>query len=180
MKILLGTQSKDKEEAVNNVFNDTHDIICCSVKTGVREQSFGLNETARGAMNRVENILNCDDFSKEGVKYVIGIESGLIPYSINLWFDIECINIVTLSNGVVKRNNVFYSDCRFVPGISVNGDLREIRIKRHGEDMITIPALFLGNDVENVNGLLNFLPITQSYNRTGIIERTIRRNKKYL
>lgn len=96
MKIAIGTTSKLKIRAVEAALQKmkvSAEIIPQQTESKVSDQPFGFEEVLEGAKNRAKDSL---DSTKADMG--IGIENGIVYQgSINGWFDLPCVAIVTSS-----------------------------------------------------------------------------------
>lgn len=76
-KIYVGSHNNDKMQAAYNMFSKRGidvEVIGLNVPSGVSEQPFGLEETYRGALNRIKYIIHQDP---EDAEYLIAFENGI-------------------------------------------------------------------------------------------------------
>ena len=178
-RMIVGTTSPDKQRAVRIALRRLNDNTPCEfrkVSTLVREQPFGVVETTKGAMGRV-NVLKRDDEHEFDI--LMGIESGLVSLR-DMWFDITCVVMLRLSD---MKEVVIYSDAIHVPGIDVGLNYDgNLLIRRRGQDVYRQSryenmgysgdsGINLLDSLESAKvspSIVNFLPLNDPRDRVGI------------
>jgi len=100
MRIAVGSTNPTKVKAVENVMRRIYgdvEVIGVEVDSGVSDQPIGIEEIARGAINRAKQALE-----KTGADLGVGIEAGIYPFPGTLtgYLDVQVCAIVS-PDGVI-------------------------------------------------------------------------------
>ncbi|NPA47392.1 MAG: inosine/xanthosine triphosphatase [Thermococci archaeon] len=95
MRVAVGSTNPTKVKAVENVFRSIYgndvEVFGVDVESGVSDQPVGIEEIARGAVNRAKNALN------EGrAEFGVGIEAGIhrVPWTLTGYMDVQFCAVV--------------------------------------------------------------------------------------
>lgn len=92
--IILGSTSKHKIAALQQVFQEVYPDVQCFIKgvkalSGINEQPVGHTETLQGALHRLSHAKQL--IQSESYDFVVAIENGIVPVEIEgvtQWFDV--------------------------------------------------------------------------------------------
>ena len=130
MKVLIGTTNPNKiegaKEALSNYFKD-FEIEGIKVPSGVSEEPVN-DDIYKGALNRVNNLINYAKENNIDAQYFLGVESG-ITNSLGAW-GIVSIAVIKDKNGIESfgTSPMFPVPIKYVDEI-INTDLCKIMDK---------------------------------------------------
>lgn len=130
MKILIASQNKVKAAATHEAFarflNEVADIVLPEVEidSGVDSQPSSLEETARGALNRLKAIQTVP-----GYDYYVAIEGGVYCISTDLgecWYESACAAVATKNMPpIIAYGPAYPVPSRFVGHLKEGKNLNE-------------------------------------------------------
>jgi len=100
MRVAVGSTNPTKIKAVENVFSKVYgdvEVFGVEVESGVSDQPVGIEEIARGAVNRARRALR-----KCNAEFGVGIEVGIheVPWTLTGYMDVQFCAVVD-TKGVV-------------------------------------------------------------------------------
>ncbi len=131
MEVLVASQNPIKAVAVHEAFarffNEAANVHLAkiSIESGVRDQPLSQEESARGALNRLDGILHAS-----GIDYYVSIEGGVYPVSIDgkeYWYESACAAVCTdESDPEIAYGAAYPVPKRFIPHLQAGKDLNQI------------------------------------------------------
>eukprot|EP01059_Diplonema_ambulator_P002368 TRINITY_DN12020_c0_g1_i1.p1 TRINITY_DN12020_c0_g1~~TRINITY_DN12020_c0_g1_i1.p1 ORF type:complete len:174 (+),score=29.46 TRINITY_DN12020_c0_g1_i1:66-587(+) len=98
VRVVVGSQSTIKTGAVRAAFEKAFkevDVECVAAESGVRDQPVGMDETRRGAANRLANAMG----QMDGADYYVAMENGIVEMGECGWYDLAWVVVhCTASN----------------------------------------------------------------------------------
>lgn len=136
LTVLVASQNKVKRLAVQHAFENSfhHTVSVAShtahINSGVMRQPLSTSESAKGALNRLKEVMNIPGFD-----YYVAIESGVHSVETPIgtkWFESACAAVAHDSSSSIAYGPSVPMPDTFIQGIEAGDDLSTIMEKQAG------------------------------------------------